>query len=145
MRSLIGKRASSLGGRKNIWLTVIRGMKKDRHILLHGTSMANTSDWVATVLGTPFRTHNQFLELLTAEGLPALILFILWLIWLAGKSLGLCFSPDSRANWLLPLSLLLLLVHNMVEMMIVARPHVVCGFFYLVAGYVAGFAPKKQK
>ena len=133
-----------MGGRKKIWLTVIRGVQKDLHILLHGSSMASTSDWVTTVYGRPFRTHNQFLELLVAQGLPSLLLFLVWLFWLAGKCIRLGLDADSRENWLLPLPLLLLLVHNMVEMMIVARPHVVCGFFYLIAGYVAGFAPGKQ-
>ena len=143
-RDLVGSGASSLGGRKKIWLTVIRGAAKDRHILLHGTSMANTSDWVATVFGKAFRTHNQFLELLVAEGLPALLLFLLWLCWLAGKSISLGLAPDAGPEWVLPLCLLLLIVHNMVEMMLVARPHVVCGFFYLIAGYTAGLVPKEK-
>ena len=145
MRGLIGKGASTLGGRKKIWLTVIRGASKDFHILLHGTSMANTSDWVATVLGKAFRTHNQFLELLVAQGLPALILFLLWLLWLAGRSVRLGLDGESKTNWVLPLPLLALIIHNMVEMMLVARPHVVCGFFYLIAGYVVGFTPQENK
>ena len=143
-RDLIGSGASTLGGRTKIWITVIRGAAGDRHILLHGTSMANTSDWVATVYGKAFRTHNQFLELLVAEGLPALLLFLLWLCWVAGRSISLGLSADAGPEWVLPLSLLLLIVHNMVEMMLVARPHVVCGFFYLIAGYTAGFAPTKK-
>ena len=143
-RDLIGKGASTLGGRKKIWLTVIRGAVKDPHILIHGSSMASTSDWVATVLKKAFRTHNQFLELLVAQGLPSLVLFLFWLIWLAGKSLSLGLGPGSRDDWLLPLPLLVLIIHNMVEMMLVARPHVVCGFFYLIAGYTAGLAPGKK-
>ena len=145
IRGIVGKGASTLGGRKKIWLTVIRGVQKDLHILLHGSSMASTSDWVATVFGKAFRTHNQFLEVLVAQGLPALILFLVWLVWLAHKSLRLSFDPQNKIHWMLPLPLLQLIAHNMVEMMIVARPHVICGLFYLIAGYVAGFAPTGRK
>ena len=133
-----------MGGRKKIWLTVIRGALKDPHLLLHGVSMANTSDWVAPRFGRPMRTHNQLLEVLVAQGVPALALFVFWLFWLAGKSLRLLAAPVRGVHWLLPLPLMLLVAHNMLEMMLVGRPHVVSGFFYLIAGYVAGFAPKKN-
>lgn len=143
-RDLVGSGASTMGGRKKIWLTVIRGALKDPHLLLHGVSMANTSDWVAPRFGRPMRTHNQLLEVLVAQGVPALALFVFWLFWLAGKSLRLLAAPVTGVHWLLPLPLMLLVAHNMLEMMLVGRPHVVSGFFYLIAGYVAGFAPKKN-
>lgn len=143
-RDLVGGGASTLGGRSKIWRCVIEGAARDRHILLHGTSMANVGDWVeTTAFKRNYHTHNQLLEVLVAQGLPALVLFLLWLVWLAGKSLSLAFSPSSGAEWALPLPLLSLITHNMAEMMLVGRPHFVGGFFFLIAGYTAGLVRKK--
>ncbi|MBR6114368.1 MAG: O-antigen ligase family protein [Oscillospiraceae bacterium] len=145
LRDLLGASASNLGGRRKIWLAVVRNAFGDRHILLHGTTMANTSDWVATFMHRAFRTHNQLLEVLAAQGLPALALFLAWLVWLAGKSLALGLDRRCGTRWMLPLPLLTLIIHNMVEMMLVGRTHIVGCFFFLIAGAVAGFAPAKEK
>ena len=143
-RDLVGDGASTLGGRRKIWQCVIKGAAGDRHILIHGTSIANVGDWVeTTAFKRNFHTHNQLLEVLVAQGLPALVLFLLWLLWLAGKSLSLMFSAGRGAVWALPLPLLTLITHNMAEMMLVGRPHFVAGFFFLIAGYTAGLAAKR--
>ena len=144
-RDLVGGGASTLGGRSKIWRCVIEGAARDRHILLHGTSMANVGDWVeTTAFKRNFHTHNQLLEVLVAQGLPALVLFLLWLVWLAGKSFSLAFSPSPGAEWALPLPLLSLITHNMAEMMLVGRTHFVGGFFFLIAGYTAGLTAERR-
>ena len=138
--------AAEMGGRITVWSSVIRHVFKTPSLLLHGCTQSSTSTIVESLTGKGLNTHNQFLEVLLAYGLPSLILFLLWLLWTAGKSMSLGLrdqSPDNR--WQLPVVLLLLVVNNMAETMLVARGHFVGGFFFLIAGYVCAMAPQKQK
>jgi len=146
-RGLTGGNAATLGERKTVWLAVIRDILRDRHLLVHGCSQASVSGEVFALVGQRYNTHNQLLEVLLAYGLPALALFCVWLVWLAGKSLslGLNRSEAGDPGWMLPPILLLLIVNNMAETMLVARIHFVGFLFFLLAGYTGGLAEAKKE
>ena len=145
-REFFSAKTADLTGRRRLWAAVITGVFGNRHLLLHGCTQSSTATAVSSFAGMSFNTHNQILEVLLAYGLPAAILFLLWLFWVAGKSLSLSLTPAEKGDRrsALPLSLLLLITINMAETMLVGRGHFVGGFFFLIAGYAAGMAPSKK-
>lgn len=146
-RGFMSDNALTLGGRIRIWLAIVKEVFRNRHLLLHGCSQSATSAEVYALIGKSYNTHNQFLEVLLAYGLPALVLFLVWLLWLAGKSvfLGLDRSEEDDPSWMLPLILLMMIVDNLAETMLVARIHFVGFLFFLLAGYVGGLADLKKE
>ncbi len=134
-----------LGGRVDIWRTVLREIVHDRHLLLHGCSLASTSYQVEEWLGVARRTHNQLLEILLAQGLPSTLLFLGWLVWIVKKSLRVGLRRSGDGSWTLPLSLLMMIVNNMAEMMLVGMVHITGCFFFLIAGYAAGMADADKR
>ena len=137
---------TDLNGRGVIWRSVILCLKKDPRLLLYGCTQSSTVKTVEELMGKSVNTHNQLLEVLLAYGLPALALFVAWLICTAGKSLALGLDTTAEdGRWMLPATLLFLVANNMTETMLVARGHFTGCFFFLIAGYVCGMAKKKPK
>ena len=132
-----------LGSRTKIWAAVIKALKSDRSLLLRGCSPASVLDYV-TGLGATFytkvNTHNQFLEILTGQGLPGLALYVSWLLPVIWKSLKLLFSGEGRGGWILPLILFVLFTENLTEATLVCEHHYTGCLFFLTAGFVCGLA-----
>ncbi len=92
-------------------------------------------------------THNQFLEILVGQGIVPLLLYVLWLVFVARDSLQSCLdlSPEKGGEWTLPIVLLVLVVANLMEALLAGTTHYVGHVFFLTAGYVAGtWVPKKK-
>ena len=144
-RGFDNENSGTLGGRLQVWRAVIRHVFRDRHLLIHGCSQASVNGEVAAAFGKSFNTHNQFLELLLAYGLPALGMFFAWLVWTAAKciSLGLDRSEPEDPCWILAPMMLMLVVNNLAETMLVARVHFVGVLFFLIAGYAGGLVSTK--
>ena len=143
---IIKEDVAELGGRKDVWRSVILHVFHNPGLLLHGCTQSSTVMTVEALIGKNYNTHNQFLEVLLAYGLPSMLLFLAWLIPVARNSIALGLdveAPDNR--WMLPAVLLLLIVNNMAETMLVGRGHFVGGMFFLIAGYVCAMAPRKKK
>lgn len=140
-RELVGENASDMAGRLRIWLAVTERIMHDRHLLIHGCSQAATSSTVLELVGKNYNTHNQFLEILLAQGLPALVFYCVWLVWTAGKSLFIAFrGAGEDCRWIIPLPLLFLVIDNLSETMLAGRGHFVGGLFFLIAGMAGGLS-----
>ena len=133
----------TLGDRTPIWDAVISALHQDRHLLVHGCSPASVIGTVQSFFGEPYYTHNQFLEILLGQGLPAVTLFGLWLVWLGRRIYGL-FSRGSDSfagwHWILGVLLLSLLVGNMAEAMLTCLQHYLGSLFFLMAGCAGGLS-----
>lgn len=145
-RELVGENASNLAGRLRVWKAVIASICQDRHLLIHGCSQASTTATVFKLIGKNYNTHNQFLEILLSQGLPAMLLYCVWLVWTAVKSIdvGLGGPGERDHTWMLPLPLLFLVVDNLSETMLAGRGHFVGGFFFLLAGFVGGLSVSRK-
>ena len=129
----------NLSGRLTIWTLVVKALKADDSLLLRGCSPASVLSFVGSLGKFPSQvnTHNQFLEILLGQGLPALVLFSCWLLAVILKGLRLLLRGGG-AEWTLPLILLALTAGNMTEAMLVCQHQYTGCLFFLIAGYVSG-------
>jgi len=141
-------------GRLELWWTILHDiLPNHRDILLHGCSPYEIVDTLASLAGTvdkigyAINTHNQFLEVAMAYGVPAMAAFLLWLLMLAKCSWKIgtaSFQTTSLAERLLPLLLLVLIVNNMFETKLLFYRYVAGCVFFFIAGHVCGTYQRQQ-
>ena len=139
------------GGRLGIWQAIFQDLRHNIHIWIHGCGpgwyVHTYTDSIRGSLGLLQYTHNQFLEILVGQGIVPLLLYVLWLVFVARDSLQSCLdlSPEKGGEWTLPIVLLVLVVANLMEALLAGTTHYVGHVFFLTAGYVAGtWVPKKK-
>ena len=150
----------SLSRRGLIWEFMLRGLSRRPHVMLHGCSSAQVPYLVRQIYGALRNTHNQLLEVCLGQGIPALVLFLLFLGLLLRDSLTTAFCARAGepvritpladgpmailrgdahgAVWTIPLLLLVLFVHSMAEVTLVNMGTTLGSLFFLSAGYVTG-------
>lgn len=138
-----------LNERTDIWKSAVEILKTDPHSALHGCSPNEIPKRLMPYLGRQIYTHNQLLEVVMAYGIPALLVFFLWMMMLAWKSLkvGLGVLQDKVPVCvsLMPLVLLELVINNMAEGVLLFYRYPVGQLFFLVAGCVIGTAVTMDK
>ena len=140
--------AAVLGGRTLLWDTIIQNIRSDPHLMTHGCSPATVIFHVFDLTGEQLYTHNQFLEVFLGQGVPAVVMFTLWVCWLCRRCYGLAIQKNSEVNpgcWILPVIILALLVCNMAEAMLVSLQHYIGSMFFLTAGYIGGLTDPEKK
>lgn len=147
-RGLISDGDDSGSGRLQVWGNTLRGvLSGDAVQLLRGCGSAGITPKLRQFgVGVSY-THNQFLEVLTAWGLPAMLIYLLWLVLLAGKCwrIGVAaFERVSLAERVLPLLILLLVINNLFEARLLFYRYVTGNIFFLVAGYVFAMGNRKE-
>ena len=141
-------RITRLSGRSAIWSAIFNELSWNRHIWLHGCAPAYLMSHIESLMGRYYYTHNQFLEILVGQGLVPMVLYCIWLVYIARDSLSLCFDRREVfcVHWSLPIVLLALVAANLMEALLVGTTHCIGHFFFLIGGFVAGtYIPKKNK
>lgn len=155
VRRLFGDKLGAGSGRVSIWIGILKMLPGEPGILLHGCAPSSIMEvlrvGVGTVekLGYAINTHNSLLEVLLAYGLPALLVFLAWLVCLARKcwKLGMASSFDEVPLYkrVMPLVVLLLITVNMFESTLFFYSYASGNMFFLAAGYVCGCPLKKTE
>ncbi|MEG1524369.1 MAG: O-antigen ligase family protein [Clostridia bacterium] len=131
----------SFNGRTTIWKAAINEIKKDKSILLVGTSPAFVEE-IMSISGTlqGRNLHNAFLQVFVATGVIGALLVLAFLIVLMIASFRLFFSASAEksADCILPALLVGILITALMESYLFLYPmaHFVNVWFFLVAGYV---------
>ena len=131
-------------GRIRLWKGLWGALGAHPEYLLHGCGPYSITELVEPFFGRPVYTHNQFLEILTGYGLPALILFLFWLMAVAQRCRQTSLDSLREGNVelaILPLVLLLLLINNMFEATLLFYRYVTGCIFFLTAGHVCAHRP----
>ena len=87
----------------------------------------------------PYHTHNLYLQIATTLGVPALTVFIFFLLSLAIRCFRIIRFEDARmfeGAWFVPIILLYLLIVDLVEPMLFTSRSVNQPFFYMLAGWI---------
>ena len=114
--------------------------------MLHGCSSAQVPYLVDKIFGALWNTHNQFLEIMVGQGIPALVMFVCFLCLLFRDSLSVSLRKEKEsAGWTMPLTLLVLILHSMAEVTLVNSGTTIGSMFFLAAGYVSGMGELSRR
>ena len=132
---------TSVNGRQRIWECTVRLITGNPRNALVGV----TPYRIASILGSMLQweidvyTHNQILEVGADTGIPAMLIFLVFLLLLAGKSLKLGLAPAKAEEWKQKLPLLILLfliIANVMEATLLFYGYLSGGVFMLLCGWI---------
>ena len=84
-------------------------------------------------------THNQFLEIGVAVGVPAMACFAVWLFLLGKDCVGLCRNGRKRREiYYISLILLVFTLANMLEATLLFYGYIISYVFFFLAGWING-------
>ena len=123
-----------------IWSNAVELMTDNLQNALIGVSPKRLSNVLGKKIGAEndIYTHNQFLEVGLATGIPSLIIFIVFLILLARKCIIIGFSGnwgDTWKNKVIPLIILSLVIGNLMEALLLYHNYFSGCIFILLAGW----------
>lgn len=134
-------------GRIKAWRVAFKALENEPGLWLRGCGPYNIPDMlVSHGVINPKNTHNQLLEILLGYGLMPLLVFLLWLFWLAHKCVKLGWNKAS--DWalrVLPVSILAMVICNMLEARLLFYRYFTGSMFFLLAGFVSASAPAKAE
>lgn len=129
-------------GRETIWKYTIKGLFSDPYITIFGVSPKSTRDLFVQASNGALSdsyTHNQFLEVAAAMGLPGLALFLSWGSFIARDTWKMYFTEKRWTILLcLPVIFVALLAANMMEAHLLFCEHMNGYVFFLLGGMIYG-------
>ena len=135
-----GKNFSS--SRISIWQYSIEGIFSSFRAALFGFTPNSVSDMILQASHNRHNvayTHNQFLEVAAAEGVPGLCLFLAWLALMLRDIYRLVFVQKNRTVLLaVPVVFLTLLLANMAEAHLIYYDHINGYAFFFLGGLLHG-------
>lgn len=131
---------SNLMGREIIWGCAITGMVMNNRNLLIGVTPCGTGSVIYELSNGrfPVYTHNQILEIGLGLGVPAMMVFVLWLVLLANRCVMIGFADETRMgvrHKCVPLLVLFLVMFNMFEAILFFSNTFVGGVFMLTSAW----------
>ncbi|NLV57939.1 MAG: O-antigen ligase family protein [Clostridiales bacterium] len=132
------KDASTLNGRTGIYRAAIRTLARDPVRLLTGGDEAVLIAQVNRQLKIPVdHTHNSFLQITAAMGLPGLAIVIAFLVLLILRGVRLFIAPSAasadRIALLIPV---MIVIHGMVEPLVFYCFNLINVLFFLFSGII---------
>ena len=135
-------------GRNILWTAAVKSaFSGPRNAVFGVTPVAVVSEitkWSGTDWGY---THNQFLEVLVANGIPGLVLYLAWLVLIAIKCVkNVLLKDGSMQKGMIVIGgmILMLVIANLFEATLVYYRFFTEGIFFLLCGIV-GYQDEKTK
>lgn len=144
----------NLFNRLDIYRFAIKGLFFKLRIFVFGVTPVSVDSLISIVSDGKYNlyTHNQFLEVALSMGAPGLLMYTVWLAWLAIACVRVALAREDRgvslAQRLLPVLILTQVAGNLAEGMLLFYFTLNGAFFFLVSGYVTQHARlllEKQK
>ncbi len=143
---------SNLSGRGEIWINSVNAIFKDEHSIIIGSSPAGVIESInskTSLFGrNDYYTHNQFLEMFVALGIPGGIMYILWLIFVAKGCVKIGFARINDMtikDRMIPLIILCLVIINLVEARLVYHGYFVGSVFFAFSGWSTMTSDKQKE
>lgn len=136
-------------GRGPIYLAAIRSMRHPEAAVF-GATPDGIIDLLDNEMEKPMHmySHNEFLEVMCATGIPGLLLFLGWLGLSAWDGARVFFNVKKKFTFserVLMMVCLVELANNMMEARLTFYPNLSGMIFYLTAGYAVVFAQSLKK
>ena len=134
---------TTFSGRTKIWALSLKAMVSTPQRFLTGVTPPGVPALIKHLSDGKYNmyTHNQFLEMGVALGVPGLCLYLGWFGLLVRNCLRLIFRKKTEyAAWLIPAVLLMLAVNNTMEATLLFYQFLSGHIFLFLAGWVQGKA-----
>ena len=128
-------------GRIELYKAALQSMKNPE-IALFGVTPDGICDLLNEIAGRELNvyTHNEFLEIMCATGIPGLLLFLAWLACIARKGWIICYDKDNSFSMMAGVFAIIFfteLLNNMLEAYLTFHSIFMSGMiFYISAGYI---------
>lgn len=134
-------------GRLDIWKYSIKWLFSTPQNIFFGASPRGVNEAISLISNNEFNTytHNQFLEIAVAIGIPGVLVYTIWLFLIARHCILLLvnFIGSKLHNLIIPACVIFaIVIINLVEAYLLFNLNFVGIFFMLLCGYVSG---EKQK
>lgn len=139
---------STFSGRVGIWIASLKSIFQDARHFFFGVTPVNVTDEVAywTVNHLDMYTHNQFLEIAVAHGIPGLAIYLAWLVLIARSCLRIVAKKTEGIDkgWIVVIGMILMLVlANLMEATLLYYQFTfISGMFFLLCGMITYRATK---
>lgn len=137
------RKLNNLSGRRGIWLGSLKTMIHDPFIFFFGVTPDGVPNALTEIGGFPIITahaHNAVLQIGVSAGVPAMIIYCVFLGFVCVKCIRVLFSGirmKNNGDWRIPIFILALTFPCMAENYIVSY-HVMAGLFSVLAGWELG-------
>lgn len=130
---------SLLSDRLRIWEYAFKAITSSPQRILTGVTPVNVNDALNEASGRElnYYTHNQFFELALCLGIPALLIFVLFLFWTLRSCILLFLDPSSSAVTLLAtVFLAIILLSNVTEATLLFYRFLSSYVFFFLCGWI---------
>ncbi len=133
---------TSLSGRIPIWRAAVKAIFLSPRYFFFGVTPAAVESMLGYLQNKEnyvMYTHNQFLQMGVAFGVPGLVFYCVWLVRTAVKCIRVGLKTEI---WVIPVMVLMLVLSNIMESYLVAYYYFCGGVFFLICGWVLSEAEK---
>lgn len=141
MRDMLGESAFNLNNRTVGWKYSLQAMVYDTQKFFTGVTPISVISMLDLASNGAWKmyTHNQFLEIGVALGVPGMCLFIAWFVLVLKDCWHLFFiKKDTRNALFVPMILMVLTVANMAEATLMFYRFITSYAFFFFCGWVNG-------
>ncbi len=127
---------TNTSGRMGYWKASLQAIVLSNQTFMVGVTPARVEEilgYVRNIENNAGYTHNQFLQMAVAFGVPVLAMYCVWLAKLAKQCWQVAFKGR---YWMLSCMVLMLVLSNLMESYLVAYFYFCGGVFFLVCGMV---------
>ena len=142
---------ANVTGRFLLWKAALQAMVTGKRYFLFGSSpngvISRITSFYLLARGG-YYTHNQFLEIGVAYGVPALLVYIVYCVLTARSCLRILFAGRDRvtpAERFVPLAVLMIVVANLMEAFLLAQMTITGVVFFLLGGWCMDRARRLPK
>ena len=134
--------SAGLNGRGTIWKHTLQVIFHNPRTFLIGVTRGQLRPYyreVCNITPGPYHAHNLYLQMAASLGVPAMLVFVYFLISLGIRCVRIMRAGDRllfQGAWYIPLILLYMLIVDMFEPMLFTSQRVNLPFFYMMAGWI---------
>lgn len=135
---------NTFSGRLTIWRAAVRaifgynGSRTTFRNAMFGYTFAGVPSIIKILCGLEMYTHNEYMEVGAAMGIPALLAYIAFSVFMGMRCAGIALADQNRVKLkerFIPVLVLSLVVGNLTEAMLMGYGFMTSCFFFLMCGW----------
>ena len=142
------RKLNNLSNRTGVWKAALKVMGSSPQKFFFGVTSFGVTDAIRDIGGyhkeNVAHAHNNILQIGISMGVPAMMLFFVFLLFVAVRSIRVLMRGTETNSILIPSAVLCFTVINMGEAYLVGYFSVMACFFYLLSGWIVTMDKKSR-